>query len=124
MHYLKVKLFIITILMLIAGIVITSSPRASAQRDRRPSTEDQKLLEITARREGLDASRLQVLKSTTVALPLTGRRIQVAKVLNPDNGKAFGASIDEQGQEVEFSTLKAEEQRVYRARYGKLDPKL
>ena len=124
MHYLKVKLFIITTLMLIAGFVINSSPRVSAQRERRPSAEEQKLLEVTARREGLDASRLQVLKSTTVELPLTGREVQVAKVLNPDNGKAFSVSIDEQGQEVEFSNLKAEEQRAYRARYGKLDPKL
>src|SRR5262249_9166198 len=31
---------------------------------------------------------------------------------------------DEQGQEVEFSVAKAEEQIAYRARYGKLDPKL
>ncbi len=124
MRYLKVKLIIITILMLIAGFVITSSPRVNAQRERRPSAEEQKLLEVTAKREGLDASRLHVLKSTTVELPLTGRQVQVAKVLNTDNGKAFSASIDEQGQEVEFSNLKAEEQRAYRARYGKLDPKL
>ena len=96
----------------------------TAQRERRPSAEEQKLLEVAARREGLDASRLQVFKSTTVALPLTGRRVQVAKVLNPDNGKAFSVSLDEQGQEIEFSNLKAEEQRVHRARYGKLDPKL
>ena len=109
MHHLKVKLFIITILMLIAGIVITSSPRVSAQRDRRPSAEEQKLLEATARREGLDASRLQVLRSATVELPLTGRQVQVAKVLNAD-GRAFSVSLDEQGHEVEFSTLKAEEQ--------------
>lgn len=123
MHYLKVKLFIITILMLIAGIVINSSPRVSAQKDRRQPADERKLLEVTARREGLDASQLQVLKSATVALPLTGRQVQVAKVLNTD-GKAFSVSLDEQGQEVEFSTLKAEEQRAYRARYGKLDPKL
>lgn len=40
----------------------------------------------------------------------------MAKVLNPDNGQAFTVSVDDQGQEVEFSTLKAEEQRAYRAR--------
>ena len=89
MRYLKVKLFIITTLMLIAGFVINSSPRVSAQRERRPSAEEQKLLEVTARREGLDASRLQVLKEHDCwRLPLTGRQVQVA-VLNPDNGRAF-----------------------------------
>lgn len=124
MRYLKVKLFIITILMLIVGLVITSSPRVSAQKERRLSADEQKLLEVTARREGLDASRLEVLNSTTVEMPLTGRQVKAAKVFNPDTGQSFNASIDEQGREIDLSTLKAEERRAYRARYGKLDPKL
>ena len=124
MRYLKVKLFITTILILIVGLVITSFPPARAQRHPRPPADGQKLLEVVARREGLNATRLHVLKSTTVELPLTGRHVQVAKIINTENGQSFTASIDEQGQEVEFSTLKAEEQRAYRARYGKLEPKL
>lgn len=124
MHYIKVKLFIITTLVLICGIAITSLPRASAQRKNSPSAEEQKLLEVAARRVGVDAASLQVLKSTNVELPLTGRRVKVAKVLNTTNNQVLTASIDEQGQDVDFSTLKAEEQRSYRARYGKLDPKL
>jgi hypothetical protein len=99
-------------------------PRVSAQREHRLSAEEQTLLEIAAKREGIDASRLQILKTATVELPLTERKVQTAKILNPDNGEAFAASIDEQGQEVEFSKLKAEEQSAYRARYGKLHPKL
>ena len=74
MRYLKVKFFIITVLVLIVGIVLTSLPRASAQREQRLSAEEQTLLEVAAKREGLDASRLQMLKSTTVELPLTGRK--------------------------------------------------
>lgn len=124
MRYMKSKFFVTTVLILIVGIVLTSFPRASAQREHRLSAEEQELLEVAAKGKGLDASRLQLLKSTAVELPLTGRRVQVAKVLNTDNGQAFAASIDDQGQAVEFSTLKAEEQRAYRARYGKLHPKL
>ena len=124
MRYMKVKLFATSVLILIAGIVLTSLPRVTAQREHRPSEVEQKLLDVAAKRQGLNASRLQLLNSTTVDLPLTGRRVQMAKVLNTDNGHSFPASIDEQGQEVEFSTLKAEEQRAYRARYGKLHPKL
>src|ERR1041384_1549176 len=120
----KIKFFITSVLILIVSVVLTSFPRASAQREHQLSAVEQKLLEVTARRERLDASRLQVVKSTTVELPLTGRRVEMAKVLNTHNGQAFTASIDDRGQEVEFSTLKAEEQRAYRARYGKLDPKL
>ena len=124
MRYVKVKFFIITVLILTVGIILTSMPRASAQREQTLSTEEQNLLEVAAKREGLDASRLQILKSSTVELPLTGRKVQVAKVLNTDNGQALTASIDEKGQEVEFATLKSEEQEAYRARYGKLHPKL
>ena len=124
MSYTRVKLFIITTLVLIGGIVITSLPRVRAQRENHPAAEEQKLLEVAARREGIDAGQLRVLKSTTVELPLTGRHIKVAKVLNTINNQELSASIDEQGQDVEFSALKAEEQRTYRARYGKLDPKL
>ncbi len=124
MHYIKVKLFIITILVLIGGIVMTSLPRASAQLENHPSADEQKLLEVAARRQGIDAGNLRVLKSTTVELPFTGRHIKVAKVLNTLDNQVLSASLDEQGQDVDFSVLKAEEQRTYRARYGKLDPKL
>ena len=124
MRYMKVKLFATTMLILIVAIVLTSLPRVTAQRENRPSADEQKLLQVAARREGLDASRLQVLKNTTVELPLTGRRVQTAKVLNTDNGQTLSASLDDQGQEVDFAALKAEEQRAYRARYGKLHPKL
>ena len=124
MRYMKVKIFTITVLILIAGVVLTSLPPVSAQRENRLSADEQKLLDVAAKRHGLNSSRLQLLRSTTVELPMTKRNIQVAKVLNTDNGQAFTASIDEQGQEIDFSTLKSEEQRAYRARYGKLHPKL
>lgn len=126
MRYVKIKISVVSVLILIAGITLTSLPPASAQREAEQSlsAEEQTLLQVAARREGLDASELQVLKSTTVEFPLTGRKVQTAKILNPDNGLSFSASIDEQGQEIEFATLKAEELSAFRARYGKLHPKL
>jgi hypothetical protein len=120
----KAKLFAMAILILIAGVILTSLPRVTAQKEERVSPEDQKLLEVSAKREGLDANRLKVIKSGEVDLPLTGRHVQTAKVLNTDNGQAFAVAIDDQGRDVDFATLKSEEQRAYRARYGKLDPKL
>jgi hypothetical protein len=124
MRYMKVKVLVVSILILIAGIALTSLPGASAQMEQNISAEEQTLLDLAARREGLDASRLQVLKTTTVELPLTGRKVQTAKILNPESGQSFSASIDDQGQEVDFAALKAEELSAYRARYGKLHPKL
>src|SRR5215510_14556794 len=123
MRYMKVKIFAI-ILIAIASAILTSLPHVTAQREDQLSAEPQKLLEIAAKREGLDASRLKLVKTSTVELPLTGRHVKTAKVLNTDTGQAFAASIDDSGQEVDFSSLKAEEQRAYRAKYGKLHPKL
>src|SRR5262245_35832978 len=124
MRYMKVKIFAGSVLILIAAIALISMPRASAQMAQSLSAEDQKLLDVAAKQEGLNTSQLQLLKSTTVELPLTGRKVQTAKVLNADNGQSFTASIDEQGQSVDFSILKDEEQNAYRAKYGKLHPKL
>src|SRR5215207_3428376 len=124
MRYLKVKLIIAFVLISTIGITLTFQSGVSAQRERRPSVNEQKLLEAAARQLGAEADRLQMLNITTAELPLTGRRVQVAKVRNMNDGRVVSASIDEQGQEVEFSALKANEQSAYRARYGKLDPKL
>lgn len=124
MRYMKVKVLIGSVLILTVAITLTSLPRASAQKEQSLSSGDQNLLDVAAKREGLDPSRLQLLKSTTVEFPLTGRKVQTAKILNPAEGQSFDASIDEKGQEVEFATLKAEELSAYRAKYGKLHPKL
>jgi hypothetical protein len=124
MRYMKAKVLVGSVLILVVAVTLTSLRGASAQREQSLSAEEQTLLNVAANREGLDAGRLQLLKSTTVELPLTGRKVQTAKILNPENGQAFDASIDERGQEVEFATLKAEELSAYRAKYGKLHPKL
>jgi len=123
MHYMKVKIFAIA-LIVIAGAILTSLPRVTAQREDQLSAQQQTLLEIAAKQEGLDTSRLKLLKTANVELPLIGRHVQTAKVLNTGTGQTLAASIDEQGQEVDVATLKAEEQRAYRAKYGKLHPKL
>ncbi|HYV09444.1 MAG TPA: S8 family serine peptidase [Pyrinomonadaceae bacterium] len=125
MSYLKVKFIATSVLIIIAGAaILTSLPRVTAQREDQLSEQEQTLLQIAAKQEGLDASRLKLLKTATVELPLTGRHIQTAKVLNTGTGQAFATSIDDRGQVVDIATLKAEEQSAYRAKYGKLHPKL
>ena len=120
----RVKVFIFTALILLAGIVVTSLPRARAQKESQPSAIEQKLLEIAAKRDGSDPANLQVLNSTTVELPLTARHVQIAKVLDTRDSRVLSAAMDEQGQEVDFAVLKDDEERAHRARFGKLEPKL
>ena len=62
MRYMKVKLFAISVLILIAGIALTSLPRVTAQREHRPSEAEQRLLDVAANRQGLNASRLQRIR--------------------------------------------------------------
>jgi hypothetical protein len=120
----RVKVFIFTALILLAGIVVTSLPRATAQQEIQPSAIEQELLEIAANRDGSDPASLQVLKSKTVELPLTGRHVQIAKVLDTRDSRVLSAAMDEKGQEVDFAALKDAEEREHRARFGKLEPKL
>ena len=124
MRYLKVKLAITTTLILIAAITISSTPQTRAQSEKQPNADEKNFLDVAARRTGADASRLQLLNSTTVELPITGRRVKIAKVLNQDDGRILNAAIDEQSKEIDFSVLRDAEQRAYRARYGKLEPRL
>ncbi|HEU4508916.1 MAG TPA: S8 family serine peptidase [Pyrinomonadaceae bacterium] len=122
MRYLKVKLAITTTLIVIAAITISSTPQTRAQSEKQLTTDEKNLLDVAARRAG--GGRLQLLNSTTVELPITGRRIKIGKVLNQDDGRVLNAAIDEQSKEIDFSVLKDAEQRAYRARYGKLEPRL
>lgn len=111
-------------LIITAALVFTSQPRVSAQKESDPSLAERQLLESAARSHGLDTARLEILNSTTVELPLTGRRVLAAKVLVKGDGAVIPAAVDEEGQGVDLEALKAAEERERRARFGKLDPKL
>ena len=118
----NLKFAIVIVLVLIISIVTTTQPNVSAQRKLSPA--EQEILDLVAKRQGANASQLKLLNFTKVELPLTRRSVQVSKVLDEDGGRLLSAAIDEQGNEVDFETLKAEEIRAYRERFGKLEPKL
>jgi len=91
MRYLKLKFIATSVLILIAGALLTSLPRVTAQREDQASPQQQALLEIAAKQEGLDTSRLKLLKTAAVELPLTGRHVQTAKVLDTKSRQTFAA---------------------------------
>jgi hypothetical protein len=119
------KIIAITCSLIITfTLVLASQPRVSAQKEGDPSLAEQQLLDSAARRLGLDAERLELLTSTTVELPLTGRRVLAAKVLVKGGDEVIPAAVGERGEDVDLEALKAEEERERVARFGKLDPKL
>ena len=81
MRYLKVKLAITTTLIVIAAITISSTPQTRAQSEKQLTADEKNLLDVAARKAG--ATRLQLLNSTTVELPLTGRRVKICRVASP-----------------------------------------
>ena len=74
MRYLKVKLAITTTLIVIAAITISSTPQTRAQSEKQLTADEKNLLDVAARQAG--GGRLQLLNSTTVELPMTGRRLK------------------------------------------------
>lgn len=119
------KILAITCAFVIAISVTTvTQPRSSAQKADRFSERDQKLLELAARRHNVSAAELQLLNSTTVKLPLTGREVTTGKLLRAGGDEVFSVSFDEQGRDADLPQLKAEEGRAHAAAYGKLEPKL
>ncbi len=119
------KLLTLTLALTITlSLIFAIQPSSTAQEDEKLSAAEQRLLEVAARNQGLAASELQLLDSTTVELPLTNRTVTAAKIVNPRDENVSAASIDERGEEVDLALLKEEEERAYVAKYGKLDPAL
>lgn len=63
-----------------------------------------------------------ILNTATVVLPLSGVTFTESKILNPKKDKLTGRAIDRNGREVSAEKLRAEEDRLYREKYGKLQP--
>jgi hypothetical protein len=72
----------------------------------------------------ISAERLKVGHETSKVLPLTGKRLYLAKILDTTTGKAYGVAADETGTIVDTDSLRAAERRGYAERYGKLSPRL
>src|SRR3990172_3249437 len=66
-----------------------------------------------------------VLHRTVAQLPLTGRRVRVTKVMNAQTGAFSTETADARtGAAMDLEALRAEEERVHAAKYGKLHPLL
>jgi serine protease AprX len=63
-----------------------------------------------------------VLNSATVVLPLSGVTFTETKILDLKKGTLTGRAVDRNGRLVSAEKLRAEEARLYREKYGKLQP--
>ena len=63
--------------------------------------------------------RLKAGHETSNVLPLTGKTLYLAKILDTATGKAYGVAAGETGTIVDADSLRDAERRAYAARYGK-----
>jgi hypothetical protein len=77
-----------------------------------------------ARTHHIPVDRLKVGHQTSKVLPLTGKKLYLAKILDTTTGKAYGVAADETSTIVDADSLRDVERRAYVERYGKLSPRL
>jgi hypothetical protein len=70
----------------------------------------------------IPAERLKAGHETSKVLPLTGKTLYQAKILDTTAGKAYDVAADETGAIVDADSLRDAERRAYAARYGNPSP--
>ena len=70
----------------------------------------------------LPADRLKVGHQTSNVLPLTGKTLHLAKILDTTTSKSYTVAADETGAIVDADSLRAAERRAHAARYGNPSP--
>lgn len=83
-----------------------------------------KVLEQVAKEQGLALDRLQLGILEPAALPVTGKTLYRAKVIDKETGKVFGVAVDANGMSHDWDKAKQAERAAYLAKYGKLHPAL
>jgi hypothetical protein len=63
-----------------------------------------------------------ILQTATVNLPLSGVSFTESKILDPKKGSLTARATDKNGRQVNAEKLRSEEGRLYRQKYGKLQP--
>ena len=109
-------------ILLLAAILLLALGMAQGS-EAQPDVE-RRLLERVAEREGVPAAGLSVTTVEEAQLPLTGRALQRAKVIDRASGEVYAITVDESGATVDLERAEARERAAYEQRYGSLHPEL
>lgn len=107
-----------------AAVLILAVGAPVSVRATNGSVSDDHVLAVAAAKAGAPRERLEVGDRFTVELRLTGRILDVAKVVWPETGKVVRVAVDQNGRTVDFDAAQRRENAARAARYGKLDPRL
>lgn len=82
------------------------------------SAVDADLAAAAAEAHGLRAGDLKVLTRSGAAMPLTGKTLTRAKLLDQTSGQIVGVAVDASGDTADYMAARRAEVRAYRARFG------
>lgn len=85
---------------------------------------EQQALQKVAAQNNLVVGNLALLHSAATEYTALGKRSQTFKVLDHTSGLIYGVALDDSGQVVDAEQWAAEEEAVYAAQFGRLDPTL
>ncbi len=90
-----------------------------------PSPEAQKALLFIAQREGISITDLLVANELRSDATLLARSFQAVTILDRVSGRSFQVLVDRSTQQIEdWTAVKEQQEQVYQAKYGKLQPDL
>lgn len=88
------------------------------------SDEGQYFLESAAIEQGVPANTLKIADRVVQAYPVSGVRVETAKVLDPTTGQVILVARDSQGNAVDPVAVEAAEHEARLQKFGRIDPRL
>ena len=126
MHTPFTRAFLALVLSLfpIAPVTLAQEPVTGAVVRHRNDAFVRNVVRHVAQTRHVPAERLKLGHQASIALPLTGRTLHLAKVLDTATGTSYTVTADGTGAIVDGGSLRDAERRAYAERYGKLSPRL
>jgi hypothetical protein len=115
-------LALVTSLFLTAPVALAQEPVTGAMVRHRNAAFVQTMVRHVAQTHHIPAERMKAGHETSKVLPLTGKTLYQAKILDTTAGKAYDVAADETGAIVDADSLRDAERRAYAARYGNPSP--
>jgi hypothetical protein len=123
-HRLTLILALSMIALLLALAAASKPAVAFRSLEERLVSLEQDALQQVADSERVAVGRLSILNSAVATYPLQGRTVYDFKVLDERDGAIYIVSLGERGERLDAGQLLAEEEAIFRARYGRLEPAL
>lgn len=112
------SILILTMCLITSGFALAQKSDKQTDKDNLSNV----ALKLVANHNNLSIDDLEIVNSIKAEYPLQGKIVFHYKIA--DKNRLYGIALDENGKEIDSEKLFVDEQNVYIARYGKLEPAL